>query len=93
MTEPGRATATACPAATFGAPAIGVGVLDRREHPADDEALDRVDPVMVDAVDFGARHGQPGGELAQGQLGRDVVVQPGERDPHPNCSRKRASFS
>ncbi len=50
--------------------------------------------VVVDALDLGARHGQAHGQLARGQVGAHVVVQPLQRQAHqPNCSRKRRSLS
>ena len=73
---------------------VGVGVLLGAQHPADDEVLERADAVVVDALDLGAGHRQPLAELvAPAGPGAHVLVQPVERDPHPNCPRKRRSLS
>jgi hypothetical protein len=72
---------------------VGVGVALGRQHAADAEVLERGDAVSVDALDLRPRHGQARGELLGGEAGVAEVVQPEEREPHPNCSRNRRSFS
>ena len=72
---------------------VGVRVAAGLEHLADDEVLERGDAVGVHAVDLGPRHGEPGRELERLEPGIAVVVEPEQRQPHPNCSRNRRSFS
>ena len=50
-------------------------------------------PWLVDALDLGPGQRQALGELAQAEVRPHVLVKPVERDPHPNCSRKRRSLS
>jgi hypothetical protein len=76
------------------AEAVGVGVPSGLDDLADDEALERVDAVVVDGLDLRARHGQALLERADRQAGVGVLLEPFERDAHqPNCSRKRRSLS
>ncbi len=76
------------------AEAVGVGVLRVLEHLADDEELDRVDAVVVDGLDLRAGHRQALLELARGEPGVRVAVEPFDGRAHqPNCSRKRRSLS
>ncbi len=59
-------------------------------------AHDHVVPVGapgLEGLDLHAEQGQALGQLLGGQLDVDVVAQPGQRDPHRNCSRKRRSLS
>ena len=63
------------------------------QHAADAEVLERRDAVAVDAVDLGPGEREPRRERVRRQRRIAVVVQPEEREPHPNCSRKRRSFS
>ena len=73
---------------------VGVRVLLGAEHVADDEVRAAgADAVVVDAVDLGAGHREARRELAHAEVGVHVVVKPGEREPHPNCLRKRRSLS
>ena len=46
--------------------AVGVRMLLRRDHPADDEALRRRRADVVDPLDLGRAHGEPFGELLDG---------------------------
>jgi hypothetical protein len=73
--------------------AVGVGVPLGGQHRADDEAVERRHAVTQDAVDLRAGHRQARSELARLEAGSAVLVQPLERDPHPNCSKKRRSLS
>ncbi len=73
--------------------AVRVGMALGRQDLADPEVLERGDAVAVHAVDLRAGHGEPGRQLVRRQAGVHVVVQPEQRQPHPNCSRKRRSFS
>ena len=73
--------------------AIRVGVALGRQDATDAEVLQRRDAVRVDAVDLRAGHRQPLAELLRGQAGIAEVVEPEERQPHPNCSRNRRSLS
>ena len=64
------------------------------EHLADDEVLQGIDAVMLDALDLGAGQRQPLGQRGDVERRSAVLVQPFHRDAHqPNCSRKRTSFS
>ncbi len=72
---------------------VGVRVAAGLEHLADDEVLERGDAVRVHAVDLGPGQREPGRELERLEPGVAVVVEPEQRQPHPNCSRKRRSFS
>ena len=72
---------------------VGVRMALGAQDLADPEELERGDAVAVHAVDLGAGHRQARRELVRGQAGIDVVVEPEQRQPHPNCSRKRRSFS
>ena len=76
------------------AEAVGVGVPTGLEHAADDEALERVDAVVVDGLDLRAGHGQALLERADRQAGVGVLAEPFDGNAHqPNCSRKRRSLS
>jgi hypothetical protein len=73
---------------------VGVGVAAGLEHLADDEALERVDAVVMDGLDLRAGHRQALLERADRQPRVGVLLEPFERDAHqPNCSRKRRSLS
>ncbi len=72
---------------------VRVGMAVGAEHAADHEVLEAADAVPEQRLDLGAGHGQPVLELREAQPGIAVVVQPDQRDPHPNCSRKRRSLS
>jgi hypothetical protein len=72
---------------------VGIGVAVRLQHLAHDEVLQRGHPVRVHAVDLGAGQRELRRELERLQPRIAVVVQPEEGQPHPNCSRKRRSFS
>ena len=72
---------------------VGVRMLVGAQDLADDEAVERADAVLVDALDLGPCERQPLGELAQPEVRAHVVVEPFQRDSHPNCSRSRTSLS
>ena len=72
---------------------VGVGMAAGLEHLADDEVLERGHAVRVHAIDLGPREREPLGQRERLQAGVAVVVQPQQGQPHPNCSRKRRSFS
>ncbi len=72
---------------------VGVRVALGAQHAADREVLERVDAVAVDGLDLRAGHRQPVLEVVGAEPGVAVVVEPEDRNPHPNCSRKRRSFS
>ena len=74
---------------------VGVRVIADLEDPHDDDPLEPV-PRTQDALDLDAAMGDQVGEVVDGHVGRRVLAQPRERDPHaaaPNCSRKRTSPS
>ena len=75
------------------AEAVGVGVPAGLEHAADDEALERVDAVVVDASTFVPVMVRRSSSSATGRPGSAYSLSHSTRDPHPNCSRKRRSFS
>ena len=117
ITAPGRATATVCPAATFGAPHTIVagsrrdpsprrdrpctpsagrrrGAARTLEHAPDDEVLDRPrTPWWWIASTFVPVIVRRSSIPLDVERGIAVFAQPVQRDPHPNCSRKRRSFS
>ena len=65
------------------------------EDARDDDLLEPV-PRPQDALDLDAAAGHRLGEVVDGHVGRGVLSQPRERDPHadaPNCSRNRTSPS
>ena len=72
---------------------VSVGMWFGRQHAPDDERVEVRDAVMVDAVDLGAGHRKARRELARVQARVAVLGEPVQRDPHPNCSRKRTSLS
>ena len=72
---------------------VGVGVLDRLGHLADDEVVRRGRADDVDPLDLGAGHHQPLGQLLDRDAGVAVLAQPGVRHPHENCSSIRTSLS
>ena len=72
---------------------ISVGMLGGGQHAADDEVVLRADTVVQDAAELGARHLEAMGELVETERRARVLVEPLERKPHPNCSRKRRSLS
>ena len=72
---------------------VGVRVAFGAEHAADEEVLERAHPMPVDGLDLRPAHREQVLELGDADARVAVVVQPEERDPHPNCSRKRRSLS
>jgi hypothetical protein len=59
-------------------------------------AHDDVSPVRappLETLDFHAQQRQALRQLFGRELDIDVLAEPGKRDPHRNCSRKRRSFS
>ncbi len=72
---------------------VGVRVLLALEHVADDEVLGAEHTVVLDPLDLGAGQRQPLRQRLCVHLRPAVLVQPLERDPHANCSRKRMSLS
>ena len=72
---------------------VGVGVLLGLEHAADDEALERVRRRGGGRPRPSCRSWS-GAPRARRPAGRGRRTrEPLDRDPHPNCSRKRRSFS
>ena len=65
---------------------VGIRVLLRLEHLADEEELEVAVPVRDaaahDAVDLAAREDEPSRELLDGQVELDVLAQPGDGDLH-----------
>ena len=76
------------------AEAIGVRVLLARQHAAHPVELEAAgDAAPVERLELRPGHRHELAQLLQGHLERDVVAQPRDGDPHPNCSVKRRSFS
>ena len=76
---------------------IRLGMALGAEHLADPEVA-RVAVVgghadARDALQLRAAHRQQPADLHRVEAGVAVLLQPGERDAHQNCSRKRMSFS
>ena len=76
---------------------VGVRVLGRLHHPADEEAAEV--PVGVghaatlDALDLRGRDRQPRDELLERHVERDIVGEPGDWNAHQNCVNTRRSPS
>ena len=73
--------------------AVCIGVRLRAQHEADDEVLGARDTVGVDRLDLRPGHRQALLDRSRVQRRIAVFAQPRQRHPHPNCSRKRRSFS
>jgi len=76
---------------------VGVRVLGGLQHLAHAEeaevAVGVRDAAPLDALDLRGRDRQPGRQLVERHLDRDVVPQPGDRDAHQNCVRTLRSPS
>ena len=76
---------------------VGVRVLGRLHHPADEEAAEVAVGVghaaALDPLDLRGRDREPRGELLERHVERDVVGEPGDRNAHQNCVRTRRSPS
>ena len=76
-----------------GAEPVGFRVLLALDDLADDEALGRGRPHLVEALDLGPGHHQAIGQRLRVHARVAVLAQPGVRDSHPNCSSIRTSLS
>ena len=76
--------------------AVGVRMLARLDHAPDlEEPVVAVlvgDPAPRDALDLAGRDREPVGDLLRRGRDLDVLAEPGERDLHQNCRRRRRSF-
>ena len=72
---------------------VGVRMRLRLEHAADDEPVGLAHADALDPRDLGAGEVEPLGDLGRREIGRAVLAQPRDRDPHPNCSRNGRSLS
>ena len=76
------------------AEAVGVRVPVAGKHAADPVELQAPgDATAVKRLELRPRHRHQLAQLGQWHLERDVVAQPRDGHPHPNCSVKRRSFS
>jgi len=62
-------------------------------HAADHEAVRIADTDALDPADLRTGEVEPVGDLARRERRIAVLPQPGERDPHPNCSKNLKSLS